>query len=297
MNEKTKGLIIDIAVYAAAFGIASVPFALISGMFVSTAVFTAVATALIFAASAAFSDVSVYDPYWSVAPPVMVAANIVKYSLFNVNSYIILAMVCIWSARLTANWYCTYRGPGNEDWRYSMYREKCSPIVFQLLSLVGFHFMPTAVVYAGLVSGLLSMREERFSALSLAGVAVMAGAVLLEFVSDTAIHRFIRENRGVKRTCDVSVWRYSRHPNYLGEMSFWTGMFIYYAALCPGKWYMGLGYLSIIALFLTVSVPMMDRHNLERRSDYADYMKKTSAVLILPNRKKNTEQISKEINE
>ena len=295
MNERTRGLVVDIAVYAAAFGIALIPYALTDGMLASTAVFTAVATALIFAASVFFSDVSVYDPYWSVAPPVMAAANMVRYSLYNVNSYIMIAMVCIWSARLTANWYYTYRGLGHEDWRYSMYREKCSPVVFQLLSLVGFHFVPTAVVYAGLVSGLLSMREERFSVLSLVGIAVMAGAVMLEHVSDTAIHRFIRENSSVKRTCDVSVWKYSRHPNYLGEMSFWTGMFIYYATLCPGRWYLGLEFITIIMLFLTVSVPMMERHNLERRSDYADYMKRTSAVLILPNRKRNEEQESKEI--
>ena len=53
-------------------------------------------------------------------------------------------------------------------------------------------------------------------------------AILLEFLSDRAIHRFLREHRGERKTCNISVWKYSRHPNYLGEMSFWTGLYIYF---------------------------------------------------------------------
>ncbi|MBO4366566.1 MAG: DUF1295 domain-containing protein, partial [Clostridia bacterium] len=121
--------------------------------------------------------------------------------------------------------------------------------------------------------------------LSLAGAAVMLAAVGLEYVSDRAIHRFLAEHAGEKRTCDLSVWTYSRHPNYLGEMTFWTGLYLYFAACCPADWYRGLGFLSILALFLTVSIPMMEKHNLARREDYEDYRKKTSMLLLLPNRK------------
>jgi len=285
MKEKTKGVLIDVIVYLVAFGVAAVPFAFIDDILGATAAFTATATLIVFVASCAFSDVSVYDPYWSVAPPVMIVADMIKYRLFSFSAIVLLAVVTVWATRLTANWLVTYKGLGHEDWRYAMYREKFKAPMFLFISFTGLHFVPTAVVYAGLVSGIFAMQIEAFAPLSAIGVAVMLGAVALEFFSDRAIHKFLRDHKGERRTCDVSVWRYSRHPNYLGEMSFWTGMFIYFVAARPEIWYCGLGFLAIIALFLTVSIPMMEKHNAERRADYAEYKKKTSMLLLLPRKK------------
>ena len=282
MTEKTKGVFIDAAVYAIAFGTASLSLIFIGDIFAAAAAFMSVATVVVFAASCIFSDVSVYDPYWSVAPPVILFACMLKYGFYNANAVILLAVVCVWSARLTVNWYYTYKGLGHEDWRYAMYRERYRAPAFLFVSFTGLHFVPTVVVYAGLVSGLFAMQEETFSPLSAVGVAVMLGAVALEYISDRAIHRFLREHKGERITCGVSVWKYSRHPNYLGEISFWTGMYIYFAAACPDIWYRGLSFLAVPALFCAVSIPMMEKHNAARRADYAEYKAKTSVLLLLP---------------
>ena len=285
MNERIRGLLADAAIYFAAFGIAAVPFSVIGDILVASAVFTAVATLAVFIASCILSDVSVYDPYWSVEPPVILLLCLIKYSLWGTNALIILGVVTLWSVRLTANWYVTYRGIGHEDWRYARYREKLPTPLFLTVSFFGLHFVPTIVVYLGLVNGLLAIGEQSFSPFSLIGAAIMVASVALEFVSDKAIHGFLREHKGERRTCDVSVWRYSRHPNYLGEMSFWTGLFVYYAALCPDKWYLGAGFVTIILLFLFVSIPMMEKHNSERRPDYAEYKARTSMLFLLPPKK------------
>ncbi len=284
-SEYQKGLLVDALAYLCAFGVALIPFLFIKNLFAATAAFTATATLLLFAVSVIFSDVSIYDPYWSVAPPVMLLAVMVKYRLWNVNAIILLALVGIWSFRLTANWLSTYKGLGHEDWRYAMYRKKYPPFVFQIISFLGLHFIPTIVVYAGLVSGLFAIQQTKFALLSIVGILVMLAAVLLELFADRAIHRFLREHKGEGKTCNVSVWKYSRHPNYLGEISFWVGMYLYFLALCPIIWYCGLGFLTIVLLFLTISIPMMEKHNLERRSDYAAYKATTSMLLLLPKKK------------
>ncbi|MBO4276987.1 MAG: DUF1295 domain-containing protein [Clostridia bacterium] len=285
MKPKTKGVLTDLLVYTAAFAAGAVPFALLDNMFAATAAFTAAATIAVFAASCAFKDVSVYDPYWSVAPPVMLAAAMVKYRLWNINSALLLAAVAIWSARLTANWFYTYKGIGREDWRYAQYRERFKTPLFLAISFFGLHFVPTAVVWLGMVSVFFSAQKADFAPLSLAGLAVMLAAVALEYFSDRAIHGFLREHKGERKTCDISVWKYSRHPNYLGEMSFWTGAYLYFLPLCPENWYCGLGFLSVIALFLAVSIPMMEKHNAARRTGWEEYKAKTSVLFILPNRK------------
>ncbi|MBO4472434.1 MAG: DUF1295 domain-containing protein [Clostridia bacterium] len=280
------GLLIDVVAYLVAFGVGVVPFLFIENIFAAVAAFTATATAVLFIVTVAFKDVSIYDPYWSVAPPVMLLAAMIKYSLWDVNAILLLVVIGIWSFRLTANWLLTYKGLGHEDWRYASYREKYSPVVFQLISLVGLQFVPTIVVYAGLVGGLFAAQRPDFAPLSVIGIVVMLGAVFLAFMADRAIHSFLREHKGEGRTCNVSVWKYSRHPNYLGEMSFWTGLYLYFVAVCPEIWYKGLGFLTIIALFLTVSIPLMERHNEARRVDYAEYKATTSMLLLLPPRKK-----------
>ena len=285
MKEKQKGLLIISAIYILAFALAAIPYCLMENMFAATAVFTAVATVVVFISSCVYSDVSMYDPYWSVAPPVMIIANMVRYKLYGINAWIILAVVGLWSLRLTLNWYATYRGIGHEDWRYAMYRRKSGAPLFLLISFFGLHFVPTIVVYASLVSGLFAICASEFNVLSVFGLVIMLLAILLELVSDRAIHRFLLEHKEERRSCDVSVWKYSRHPNYLGEMSFWTGMYLYFLPLFASYWLYGLGFFSMIALFLFISIPMMEKHNLERRADYADYRKRTSMILLLPPRK------------
>lgn len=282
MREKQKGLLIIIAVYIMAFVIAAIPYNHVEDMFAASAIFTAVATVVVFISSCVYCDVSMYDPYWSVEPPVIILMNMIRYKLFGVNAWIILFIICLWSLRLTGNWYVTYRGIGHEDWRYSMYRKKLSPYIFLFLSFFGLHFMPTFVVYVSLVSGLFSIGAQAFSFLSIPGMIIMLLAILLEFISDRAIHGFLKDHAGEGKTCNVSVWKYSRHPNYLGEMSFWTGMYLYFLPLFPSKALCGIGFLAMIALFLFISIPMMEKHNLERRSDYESYMKRTSKVLLLP---------------
>ena len=288
MSDKVKGLLFNLLLYAAAFAVGAIPFVLIDDLLFAEAAFTAAATLVIFVVTCLIPDTSLYDPYWSVAPVVMLLLAMTKYKLFSPNAILFFAAVCLWSIRLTGNWALTYKGLLHEDWRYRQYREKCSKIGFFFINLFGLQFIPTIVVYLGLVGGFGVIRTAGFSPLILIGLAVMLLGVGLEFVSDRAIHRFLREHAGEGRTCDASIWRLSRHPNYLGELTFWGGIYLAYLFTGAGKWYLGLGFLTIYALFFSVSIPMMEKHNLARRADYAAYRARTSVLLPLPRKKGRT---------
>lgn len=280
MSEKTKGLLANMILYAVAFAVGLIPFSSTGNLFMAEALFTITATAVIFLATCFYPDTSLYDPYWSVAPPFMLLIGMVKYHYWNVNAVLMLFVTLVWAVRLTGNWYLTYPGLGHEDWRYAMYRKKLGKTGFFLVNLIGLQYVPTLVVYAGLVNGLFVIQQTSFTLWILPGLLVMLAGVTLEYVSDTAIHQFLREHRGEHLSCRESVWKYSRHPNYLGEMTFWTGMFLAFLGVCPSIWYYGLGFLLIIALFLFVSIPMMEKHNLENREDYAEYQSRTSVLLL-----------------
>ena len=286
MQEKSKGLLINLILYLVAFSVGMLPFVLIQNIFLAEAAFTATATVVIFIVTCFIPDTSLYDPYWSVAPVVMLVAAMIKYDLWSVNALLMFAVVFIWAFRLTLNWVITYKGLCHEDWRYHMFREKYGAFIYGLINFFGLQFVPTIVVYVGLVGAFYVIQSEGFSPLIIIGLVVMIGGTVLEFVADTTVHRFLKDERNIGHTCDISVWKYSRHPNYLGEMSFWTGIYIAFVCVCPKIWYLGLGFLTIILLFSVVSIPMMEKHNSKRRSDYGDYKKMTSVLLLLP-RKKN----------
>lgn len=285
VTEKTKGLIFNLVVYLVAFLIALIPFFQIENLLLSELAFTVTATVVIYVISFIISDTSLYDPYWSVAPPVMLILAMIRWNYFYINGKILFLAVLTWSLRLTLNWINTYKGIGREDWRYGDFRKKLKKLPFELLNFIGFMMMPTLVTYAGMIGAFYIISDERKTASIYLGVFVMLLGVVLEHFADTAIHSFLETNRGSGLTCREGLWKYSRHPNYLGEMTFWTGIFIAYYSISPDTWIMGLGFMLIIAVFVFASIPLMEAHNLERRSDYAEYMKETSVLIpLLPKR-------------
>ncbi len=285
MTEKTKGLLYDLVLYSTAFALGLIPFHMAEKLLWAELWLTLTATGVIFLMSCIHSDTSLYDPYWSVAPLVMLLAAMIRYGYRSVNAVIMFISVLLWSVRLTGNWVYTFKGMRREDWRYAGYRKRLAPVPFALLNLFGFQLMPTLVTYAGTVGALFVLQREGFSPVMLAGVTVMLSGTALELVSDISIHRFLEETPDMRLTCRRSVWKYSRHPNYLGEMLFWFGIFLAYGALDPRHWFRGLGFLPIAAVFLFASIPMMERHNAERREDYGEYRNVTSPLFLLPRRR------------
>ena len=88
--------------------------------------------------------------------------------------------------------------------------------------------------------------------------------------------------------CDVGLWRYSRHPNYLGEILFWWGMYIYGLGADAGRfWWMFVGPAVITLSIVFASIPLMEKRQLARRPAYAQYQASTSMLLLLPKCKGN----------
>ncbi|MBQ9703934.1 MAG: DUF1295 domain-containing protein, partial [Clostridia bacterium] len=82
-----------------------------------------VATIVCFIFSLIFKNSSVYDPYWSVAPIVILVGYSIVNGL-NILGVLTLIAVCYWGIRLTANWTYTFKGLTHQDWRYTMLCEK-----------------------------------------------------------------------------------------------------------------------------------------------------------------------------
>src|SRR6185369_17539243 len=97
-------------------------------------------------------------------------------------------------------------------------------------------------------------------------------AIYIEATADAQLRAFRSGGHEPGRLLDVGLWAYCRHPNYLGEISFWWGLFALGVAAEPSAWWWLLpGPLWITAMFVFISVPLIDRRSLERRPGFAEH--------------------------
>lgn len=240
------------------------------------------ATVAVFAWSVALDNSSVYDAYWSVAPMVIapaLAAGVDAAAAPLGRRVLVTGLVLAWGARLTFNWARGWRGLDHEDWRYVDLRGKTGRL-YWAVSLLGLHAMPTAVVFLGCLPLLpaLVTGGRPLGPLDAVAAAVTAGGVAVEAVADAQLHAF-RRRATPGEILATGLWAYSRHPNYFGEITFWWGLFLFALAAGEGSAWTGVGALAVTVLFVTVSVPLIDRRSLARRPDYAAHRDRVSAIV------------------
>ena len=262
---------------AAAFGIL-VYQALPYDMLTSLLVADAITTALVFIFSLLLSNASVYDPYWSVQPIVILLGFALGTRVeLTADKLLLLIAVLIWGVRLTANWAYTFYGIEHEDWRYRMLREKCGR-AYPIINFIGIHMVPTLVVFFVTLPAVYVIENDEApkSALYVLFFVLAVASVLLQGIADVQMHRY-RKNRQTP-FIRVGLWRYSRHPNYLGEILMWWSVAFYSVAVLGFEWYSLIGAVMNTLLFLFVSIPMADKRQ-ARKPGFDEYKRETRILL------------------
>ena len=244
---------------------------------------TCAATVPVWLASMALRNDSLYDAYWSVAPFAMGCALVVtaaRTGTLDARLLAAMAVLSLWSWRLTWNWYRSWGGLGHEDWRYGRIRER-SGVFYPLVSLLGIQLMPTLMTWAGTLPLVPIHRGGGdFGLLDVVALLLGLGAVALEARADTELHAFRRTRRDATQVLDSGLWARCRHPNYLGEMLFWWSLALFAVARDPAAWPWSVGALAITALFLGVSIPLIETRLAERKPAHAAY--RARVPLLLP---------------
>jgi protein-S-isoprenylcysteine O-methyltransferase Ste14 len=146
-------------------------------------------------------------------------------------------------------------------------------------SLASIHLLPTAWVFLGLVPIFPALTSARLRDPRRRRRAGHRLAIAIETIADRQLRRYLRSPHDEHGILDSGLWSRCRHPNYLGEILFWWGLFLFGMAAHPGWVWSIIGPLSITLLFVFVSVPWMDRRMLSRHPAWAEHMKKTRALV------------------
>ncbi len=129
-----------------------------------------------------------------------------------------------------------------------------------------------------------------FGAWAAAGAAVWLAGLLIEAVADAqkAAFRAKEENRG--RFIAGGLWRYSRHPNYFGEILVWWGLFVYAVPFLGGAAFAvatGPAFITLLLLFVSGIPPHERSADAKYGADpaYRDYKRRTSILVPIPPRR------------
>jgi len=196
----------------------------------------------------------------------------------KVNELLILAMVFLWGTRLGIHIYSRNKGKP-EDFRYAEWRKEWG----KNAALIAFYKI---FMLQGLVMLILSLpiiiafsdntRETGTS--EIIGILIFISGFTWESIADLQLSKFKKDPVNKGKIMNSGLWKYSRHPNYFGEMILWWGIFISTA----GNTYGIYGIISpvIITLLLRFGsgVPMLEK-KYRHRKDFIEYASKTPVFI------------------
>jgi len=246
----------------------------------------AAATAVTFVATLHVDNGSVFDAWWSVLPPfaALWLTGLSEMDALTPRQVAVHVVVWFWAIRLTANWGVGWTGLDHEDWRYADMKERW-PLPDWLVYLLAVEGVPTLVVWLGCLSlyPALALGGTGFGWLD--GVATIVGiaSVALELAADEQMRAFAAKKQPGE-IMEHGLWKHARHPNYLGEIGFWVSLWLFAVAAAPSVWWVVVGPVAMIGLFLGVSIPLLDERSAARRPEFAAHAAHTRALIPLPRR-------------
>ncbi len=187
-------------------------------------------------------------------------------------------LVSIWGLRLAWHIHVRHRGKP-EDFRYMAWRREWGSW-FYARSYGQVYLLQGALLFLVALPVLMINRSTgtTFGFLNGIGACIWLFGFLFESVGDAELARFARDPHKRSKILQSGLWRYTRHPNYFGEVVQWWGIWVV-AVGVPGGWFSIVGPLTITFLILKVSgIPMLEKKMAEN-PDFAEYRRRTSAFV------------------
>lgn len=192
---------------------------------------------------------------------------------------LLVLMVTAWGVRLSGYLFKRILAI-KKDSRFDGIRE--NPIKFAQFWLL--QAVSVWVIMLPTLVGLSKMTGGAIGPMTLLGGAVWLLGLVIEAVADAQKFAFKNEPANRGKWIESGVWKYSRHPNYFGEMLVWWGVFLAVVPVLESlEWLSLIGPLTITGLLLFVTgIPTLEKKYDRQYSDnpeYQRYKRRTSRLI------------------
>ena len=199
---------------------------------------------------------------------------------FNFEKFVVFAMVSIWAIRLGGYLLIRIHKMGR-DKRFDVMRN-------EFWSFAGFWLLQGVRVFIIIIPSafFLLKKDVSFNSLSFFGIFIWVTGLVIESVADNQKFLFKLKSANKNKWPENGLWKYSRHPNYLGEILVWAGLFFTsFYSLTQIEATIGFIspiYISVLLLFIS-GIPLLEKkHNQKWANSIAYQNYKQSTGKLFP---------------
>jgi len=235
-----------------------------------------------------FQSNNIYDLHWPLIPLIssiyLFFTTKTFESLTTIHLFLFLA-IFLWSSHLIWQTTMSSENINHEDWRYETMRNQYKD-KFLVFAFFGLHILPMIEVLFGSTSIYYLYQNLKKNDPMTMKDAVIFGlmylGIVLENLADRQLQQF-RKKKEKSREHKFSVlstglWKYSRHPNYLGEIIFWWTLFLLGYVHNSPIW-CALGPLLITLMMIFGSIPMTEDRMYRKYPEYKFLMQRVPMLI------------------
>lgn len=282
-----KRIVIYGLLFSAAIGLATQGFiawgnaGLLLPLGITFAYFTA-----IFIVATIISNNSIVDIGWGLGFVIGAWATLMTTQAPNLLAYILVGFITLWGLRLSIRLFNrNIKKP--EDFRYAQWRQEWGKNV--IITAFFRVFMIQGLI--NFVVGSAAYSIIKFNAFELVGlqailVTIGLGIAVLglafEVIGDEQLRQHIQKK--TRSLLQTGLWSITRHPNYLGEILIWNGIYIAGFSLVvtnsvPLVYYLVLVLSPLVmsVVLIKISTPLLEK-NMEKYAGWAEYAQRVPMI-------------------
>jgi steroid 5-alpha reductase family enzyme len=226
------------------------------------------------------------DAGWGLAfMTAALASYVLQYGAvyeFDIQTVTVI-LVWLWGIRLTSHIIRRIRSTNSEDGRYVELRKGWrGDMTVNVFLRMYFLQAALATVIALPVLHINFFADftdsTAWTTLAFIGVGLWCVGFVIETLADRQLRQFVTNTRNKGKIMTLGLWRFSRHPNYFGELLQWWGI----AVIClgtPAGWFGIAGPIVLTYLILFVSGIPPTEKRFEGRKDWPEYKRRTSVII------------------
>jgi steroid 5-alpha reductase family enzyme len=226
----------------------------------------------------------VADIAWGLGYVMLCVYLFIRYPTSQV-SILLYTLVTIWGLRLSLHIYTRNKNK-TEDFRYKAWRDEWGKFFFlrsylQVFLLQGVFLLIiiSPVIHAAVAEPM------QWNVFTWIGVCCWMIGFYFQVVADWQLSVFKSDKTNKGLIIQSGLWKYSRHPNYFGEILMWWSIFLITIPITNSLYFI-VSPLTITLLLVFVSgIPMLEK-KYKGNPVFEDYKKRTSALIPLPPQKK-----------
>jgi steroid 5-alpha reductase family enzyme len=220
------------------------------------------------------------DISWGIGFILVAVTSFTLVSVKSLSGLIVLCLVIIWGVRLSTHIYARH-AKTKEDNRYTALRAEWK-------KYPGLQIYAKIFLFQGILLMLVSLpiiasvtfgsRTQVTSIPFIVGIILWIIGLSFESIADWQLKKHISNPVTSGTLMTTGLWKYSRHPNYFGEILLWWG--IWCMAIPTPVWHIALiGPITITFLITKVSgVPLAEK-SLSGKSGFESYKESTSILI------------------